>query len=256
MLIVTVDLDWASEPAIEETLDFFQERGITPTVFATHRSSRVESSLKEIEVGLHPFFHPDSSHGKTTEEVIEAVLNIPHNVPAFRCHRYAVCNESNKLMVDAGMKIASNICTDLEIVPPFIDRFGLIQVPIYFEDGGYLWNGYPLVSTFQPVEGAITVMNIHPMHFALNTPSFDYMVRIKRQFTREAWIQMSRQKLTELKHQGEGIQRVIIEFIAAFSETGSLVRSIAQSPRFSTKIGELNVLRAKHRSKSSRGYWF
>src|SRR6056297_3208949 len=144
MLIVTVDLDWAPEPAIEETLDFLQNRGIIPTVLATHRSPRVEASLCEIEVGLHPFFHPNSSHGKTIEAVIDSVKAIPHNVPAFRGHRYASCNESNKLMLEAGMKLASNICTDLEIVPPFIDRIGLIQVPIYFEDGGYLWNNHPL----------------------------------------------------------------------------------------------------------------
>lgn len=56
MLIVTVDLDWAPEPAIEETLDFLQKREIVPTVFVTHRSPRVEASLFEIEVGLHPFF--------------------------------------------------------------------------------------------------------------------------------------------------------------------------------------------------------
>lgn len=246
MLIVTIDLDWAPEPAIEETLDFFQEKGITPTIFATHRSPRVESSLSEIEVGLHPFFHPDSSHGKTIEEVVETVLNIPHNVPAFRCHRYATCNESNKLMVEAGMKIASNICTNLEIVSPFIDRLGLIQVPIYFEDGGYLWNGHPLVKTFQPPEEVITVMNIHPMHFVLNTPSFDYMVQIKRQLTREHWIQMSRQRITQLKHQGGGIRQVIVEFIEAFNETSPLVRSIAKLPRFSTKIGESKVFNAKH----------
>ena len=152
MLIVTIDLDWAPEPAIEETLNFLQNRGVIPTVFATHSSPRVEASIDEIEVGLHPFFHPDSSHGKTIEEVVDSVMALPHNVPAFRCHRYASCNESNRQMVEAGMKVASNVCTDLEIVPPFIDRLGLIQVPIYFEDGGYLWNCHPLTKSFKPVE--------------------------------------------------------------------------------------------------------
>lgn len=246
MLIVTVDLDWAPEPAIEETLDFLQERGVIPTVFATHRSPRVESSLGEIEVGLHPFFHSDSSHGKTIEEVIDSVMALPHNSPAFRCHRYATCNESNRQMVEAGMKVSSNICTDLEIVPPFIDRLGLIQVPIYFEDGGYLWNCQPLRRSFKPVEEAITVMNIHPMHFVLNTPVFDYMLQIKRRFTRKEWIGMSCEQLNCLRYQGDGIRRLIIELIDAFNETGPLVRSIAKSPRFSTKIGEPKVLNARH----------
>lgn len=245
MLIVTVDLDWAPEPAIEETLDYLQERGIIPTVFATHRSSRVESSLHQIEVGLHPFFHPSSSHGKTLEEIVDSVMSIPHNIPAFRCHRYATCNESNNQMIQAGMKVASNICTNLEIVSPFIDRLGLIQVPIYFEDGGYLWNYDLLKTTFQVVEEAIIVINIHPMHFVVNTPFFDYMVQIKKQFTRENWIGMSRKQLDNLRYKGKGIRQVIIGLIDSFKQKDSLFRSIAKFPQFSTKIGKGNVLNAR-----------
>lgn len=254
MLIVTIDLDWAPEPAIEETLDFLLKRGITPTVFATHRSPRVEASLLEIEVGLHPFFHPDSSHGKTIEAVVESIMTIPHNVPAFRCHRYANCNESNKQMAQAGMKIASNICTNLEIIPPFIDRLGLIQVPIYFEDGGYLWNHHPLKKLSKPRGKTPIVMNIHPMHFALNTPSFDHMVSIKQRFTRREWTEMSFKHLKSLKYQGDGIRRVIVELLDAFKETEPLVRRIAKFPRFSTKMGEENAFKARHLSKSSSGY--
>ena len=64
-LIVTVDLDWACEPAIEETLDFLKNENIVPTIFTTHRSAAVEACLDEFEVGLHPYFSPDSSQGST-----------------------------------------------------------------------------------------------------------------------------------------------------------------------------------------------
>ena len=104
-LIVTVDLDWAPEPAIEETLDFIQERGITPTVFITHRSPRVEESMNKLEVGLHPYFGLDSSHGSTISEVVKYVMDLPHNLLAFRCHRFAICNSSRQAMASAGMFI-------------------------------------------------------------------------------------------------------------------------------------------------------
>lgn len=181
-------------------------------------------------------------------------MNFPHNVPAFRCHRYATCNESNRQMVEAGMKIASNVCTNLEIIPPFIDRLGLIQVPIYFEDGGYLWTHSPLRKLTETPKRGLVVMNIHPMHFVINTPSFDYMVRIKKQFTREKWKEMSQKQLDDLRYQGEGIRGVITKLIDEFKETGPLVRSLAKLPRFSTKIGDGNVLKARHRSKSCLGY--
>lgn len=246
MLIVTVDLDWAPEPAIEETLSYLLKEGVIPTVFITHRSSCIEDHFREIEVGLHPFFHPDSSHGKTLEEVVESVMSLPHNVPAFRSHRYGQCNESNRLMVEAGMKISSNVCTDLECIQPFIDRLGLIQVPIYFEDGSYLWNRHPLEMEFQLFEKNFTVMNIHPMHFAINTPTFDYMAQIKRRFTRKEWIGMDRKALNAIKYQGEGIRQVTTRLLNTFQEKGPLVRSIAKSPRFSTKIAKGNESIAMH----------
>jgi len=144
-IIITVDLDWACEPAIEETLDFLKNQKIKPTVFITHRSAAVETCMDEIEVGLHPYFSPGSSHGSTIDEVTKHVMDLPHNLAAFRCHRFAICNSSQQAMAEAGMLISSNVCTDLEIVEPFKDRFGLLEVPIFLEDGGYLWRKHPLV---------------------------------------------------------------------------------------------------------------
>ena len=107
-IAVTVDLDWACEPAIAELLDFLQDRGIPSTVFVTHRSPRVERSLHELEVGLHPNFAPDSSHGGTLDAVVEHVLGLPHTIPAYRCHRFAASNVvvANSAYYGSGMKIA------------------------------------------------------------------------------------------------------------------------------------------------------
>lgn len=231
MLIITLDLDWAPECAIEETLDFLQERKITPTVFVTHRSPRVEASFNELEIGLHPFFDPHSSHGSTIPEVVDTVLSFPHNISAFRCHQFGVSNESKKALVNAGMTISSNVCTDLEILPPFRDRFALLEVPIFLEDGGYLWRKHPLMlenSLKKKLEtDSPKVLLIHPMHFAINTPHFDYMVKIKKSTTREKWHALSKQELYHLKWKGWGIQNFLTEILDAYPKTESLARSIA-----------------------------
>lgn len=223
---VTVDLDWACEPAIEETLDFLQGRGIPVTVFATHRSRRVEASLGEIEVGLHPYFAEDSSHGRTTEEIVRRVLELPHNLAAFRCHRFAASNETNEAMVRAGMRVCSNVCTDLEALPPFVERSGLLEVPISLEDGGYLLRKYPL-EYHDRLEAAFTaagtrVLVIHPMHFAVNTPHFGYMKEIKQSFSREAWNEMNRQTLDGVRWRGRGIRDFIEELLSRGFETCTL----------------------------------
>lgn len=229
-LVVTVDLDWACEPSIEDTLDFLKNHNISTTVFITHRSPRVEASLNELEVGLHPYFNPDSSHGPTIEEVVKHVIDLPHNLRAFRCHRFASCNSSRKAMVEAGMLISSNVCTDLEIVPPFKDRFGLLEVPIFLEDGGYLWRKHSL-NINQDLKDIFSkpgtkVITIHPMHFSLNTPEFSYMYNIKQSMSREKWQNMSKHTLNDLCWKGRGIRDFIVELLQIATQTsflGSLI---------------------------------
>lgn len=216
-VIVTVDIDWACEPAIEETLDFLESRKITPTVFSTHNSPIVERLINKIDVGLHPYFGHNSSHGTTIPEVVKHILDLPHNFAAFRCHRFAVSNASKQAMVEAGMLLSSNVCTDLEIVTPFRDRFGLIEVPIFLENGGYLWRNHPMKLN-QSLQNAILgygikVIIIHPMHFALNTPNFSYMYDIKQSVDRVGWKNMTKSTLNKLKWNNDGIRNLIIELL-------------------------------------------
>lgn len=100
---------------------------------------------------------------------MEHVLGLPHNIPAYRCHRFAASNEINERLADVGMKFASNICTDLEVVPPFRDRCGVLQFPVFLEDGAYLRRGHPLAPggdlEAQVATQGLHVLLIHPMHF-------------------------------------------------------------------------------------------
>jgi hypothetical protein len=225
-LIITIDLDWACEIAIEETLNFFQERNISPTVFTTHFSKTVEDRMKHLDVGLHPFFGENSSHGKSINEVVKNITNLPHNLKAFRCHRFGVCNLSKQTLKEAGMLISSNVCTNLESINPFQDRFGLLEVPIFLEDGGYLWQKHPLKIT-TVLKKAIAnpgpkVILIHPMHFVVNTPHWDYMRSIKESTNRKRWNQMTTSQLDKLRWGKRGIRDFIIDLLDFAPKTTSI----------------------------------
>ena len=127
---VTMDMDWASESAINFAIDYFEVRGIPLTLFTTHRSDQIKLACARHEVGLHPFFGSGSDHGDSVEAVIQAVQQLDHNISAFRCHRFATSNENMEELAAAGMKACSNVCTDLEVVTPFRNRYGLLEVPI------------------------------------------------------------------------------------------------------------------------------
>ncbi|MDF2966075.1 MAG: hypothetical protein K0Q51_1463 [Rickettsiaceae bacterium] len=229
-LIITVDLDWACEFAVEETLNFLINNKIPPTIFITHRSAVVEANINQIEVGLHPYFAKDSSHGSTIDEVIKYVMDLPHNLPAFRCHRFAICNASRQAMLEAGMLISSNVCTDLEIIPPFTDRVGLLEVPIFLEDGGYLWRNHSLEYNqgleMKLKQHGTKVLLIHPMHFALNTPNFSYMYDIKQSVSREEWNNMNKKTIDKLRWRGRGIRDLLMDILRSnqsYQSLGSLL---------------------------------
>lgn len=216
-LVFTIDTDWASEAAIDMTLSYFLSQSIRPTIFITHRSRTVENHMGAVDVGLHPYFGQDSSQGKSISEVVEFVMDLPHNVNGFRCHRFGSCNLSKQAMLEAGMQISSNVCTNLELIPPFEDRLGLIEIPIFLEDGGYLWKNHPLEITGTLHEKLSRplpkIILIHPMHFALNTPNFNYMADIKKSLNRNQWNNLSKSSLERISFKGRGIRDFIIDLV-------------------------------------------
>lgn len=216
-IIITIDIDWASEQAIEETIAYFIEKNIPITVFSTHNSRVIESFIDKIDIGLHPYFSSDSSQGKNINDVVKFMMDLPHNIQAYRCHRFAVCNSSKQAMLDAGMIISSNVCTDLEVIPAFRDRFGIIEVPIFLEDGGYLWRKHKLELsdnfTNKILNEGTKIITIHPMHFVLNTPNFEYMFNIKNSLSRYEWNNMSKPTINQLKWNGRGIRDLIIDIM-------------------------------------------
>ncbi len=221
---VTVDLDWACEAAIVELLEHLRGEEIPATVFVTHASPGVISRMNELEVGLHPHFGVDSSHGATMDEVVRSVIALPHNLPAFRCHRFAVSNQIRAAMVAAGMRVSSNVCTDLEVVAPFRERSGLLEIPIFLEDGGYLQRRHTLGSadglTSLLGERGPKVILLHPMHFAINTPHFEYMADIKRSVTRPAWASMDAAVIKACRWRARGVRDFLVDLLHSAKRRG------------------------------------
>lgn len=217
-LLISIDIDWACEYAISMTLSYFLERGIAVTVFSTHDSKFIANQLGVLEVGLHPFFDELSSHGSDDLAVATHVNQLPHNLKAFRCHRFQCSNSSYTLMRDLGFKISSNVCTDLEVVSPFKNRFQMLEIPIYMEDGGFLFNQHSMDVSGTPMDRfsapGTKVIVLHPMHFAINTPNWEYMTRIKRQTSRKIWRNLSSDDIKALQHSGKGIRDFVQHVIA------------------------------------------
>ena len=216
-LAITMDIDWASEAAVRRAFAFLDERGVTGTVFSTHPSNAGEARLGDWEVGLHPFFGIGSSHGGSASEVVSYVTGLPHNFKAFRCHMFEAGNTAYAAMLYAGFKVSSNVCTDLEVVTPFKNRFGMLEIPVFMEDGGFLFRQRATTDLriFEDSlrKPGLKVILLHPMHIAVNTPDFGYMVDIKRSLDRKSWNALSDDDLSRLRSPKIGIADIVADIL-------------------------------------------
>lgn len=214
---LTMDIDWASEYAIEEALDVFETHGLPVTVFLTHKSAVIDEALAagRIKCGIHPNFMPDSSQGSSYQEVVDFCFGLLPNARVFRAHRYYDGNDPMDVLTKHGIVCESNICTLMDILPPFLHRSQTVSFPIFWEDGAYLYNyrgglmsGY---DTFWQRfnRPGLKVINMHPMHLMLNTPYFSYTREIKDRLSRAEWNSLNEERITCLRYDGEGITTFI-----------------------------------------------
>lgn len=212
IICLTLDVDWASEDALRFTYNFIEKYNFKPTFFLTHKSDFLLELINKniIHGGIHPNFLEESSHGKNYIEVIDYFNDLLPNSKVFRCHKYFDSNDITELLYKRGFLYDSNLCTFLEKVEPFVHRSGLIRFPVYFEDGAYLLHKKNL--NFKEVQNNIfnnnglMIINLHPMHIALNTPSFNYMRKVKDKLPRSTWNKLVDKELNHLSYNGRGIR--------------------------------------------------
>lgn len=214
MVCLTMDVDWASEYAIEQTIAIFEKRNLPITVFVTHKSAVIDQALaeKKIKCGIHPNFMAGSSQGSSYREVADFCFDLLPNARVFRAHRYYDGNDPMEILTKKGIVCESNICTLMDVIPPFLHRSQTVSFPIFWEDGAYLYNyegfDYELFRE-RFMQPGLKVINMHPMHLMLNTPYFKYTREIKDSLSREEWNTLDEPVIRKMCYQGEGITTFI-----------------------------------------------
>jgi hypothetical protein len=215
----TSDIDWASEATIEYSHKLLSASDLGLTYFNTHPSAYLDTLRAEnkIKMLIHPNFLPDSSHGNSFAEVMDYCKKLVPEADGFRSHRYFEVNDIMDEFFARKFKFVSNICTRCEEnLHPFFHRSGLVSIPIFLEDGGYLLTDKEL--NFSKLltrlsSPGLKVINFHPAHMAFNTPNFAYTRSVKDRLSRDAWNNMSLSDIKSVEYQGLGIRNVIQSII-------------------------------------------
>lgn len=231
----TSDIDWSSESIIKYSHDILSGDDLKLTYFITHSSPFLNelNALNKIDLLIHPNFLPNSSHGDSFKEVIDYCMNLVPNADGFRSHRYFEVNDIMDDFAKRGFRFVSNHCTRCETnIKPLKHRSGLLSIPIFLEDGGYLimdptLNFDNLIPRLE--SPGLKVINFHPAHMAFNTPNFAYTRSIKDSFSREIWGNLGLSQLQKLENREQlGVRKTIQQIIEFASSNDYKVLSMRE----------------------------
>jgi hypothetical protein len=235
-VVLTLDLDWAPDVAIDFVSRELVQRGVRATWLVTHRSAAVER-LEEhsdlFELGIHPNFLPGSTHGSTLEGVLDHCMGLVSGAVTMRTHGLYQSSmlldlvlERTPLEVDLSLFLPRAN----HVAPVLLQRAAgrLVRIPYVWEDDFEMdcrqpsWQLEPLLAG-----QGLKVLDLHPVHVFLNSPTMDNyrLVKSLRQELHECrWDELQR-----LMQPGDGPRTFFLEVVdhLAAAGTSSLAREVA-----------------------------
>lgn len=216
----TSDIDWASEAVMQQYFEIVNPLDIRPTLFVTHHSESIQKFFEKgvIERGLHPNFMNGSSHGGSFEEVAETCKRYAPEAFGFRSHRAFDLTDITHLMHNMhGFKYVSHQITVFQpSIKPILHESGLINFPVYFEDGTHLYNKLNLdFNTYKNlfILPGIKIISFHPMNFVFNSPELAFMRSIKDSLTRDEYNNITHEMILRKQNKQKGIRNTVLDIV-------------------------------------------
>jgi hypothetical protein len=220
----TFDVEWSSQPVIDDVRRLLDERGIRGTFFVTHAGVDVGDH----ERGLHPNFRRNGdiyrmlpnagelSDAEVQRHVMEVALSFAPEAKGVRAH--SLLFDSMLLPLYRRLGIEYDATFRLELVPglrPFWKQDGIVEIPTYYADyfdllahaTGFRAAGLTLG---QP---GMKVLDFHPNLVYINAPdvaSYD----ATRPFYHDA------ERLAAARYPGLGTRTLFVELLDAVAAGG------------------------------------
>jgi len=182
--VLSFDLDWAIDEVLEDTLDLIKEANIKATLFVTHETPILdkmrETSL--ISLGLHPNFNPlfsGESSSQSPDRIMSDLKGIVPEAKVLRSHSMSHSGCWLNIYREIGIThLSQYYMGGIKSIQPVRHVNGLVEVPVYFADDGYIfvedhkeWSN-PSVEEITSISSkSVKVFNFHPIHVALNSSS-------------------------------------------------------------------------------------
>lgn len=192
-VFLTIDIDWADDEVIGDTIDLVEKADVDVTWFVTHPTPVIDRLRKnpKFELGIHPNFNflleGDPRNGGDIREVIQLLMDFVPEAKSLRSHSLLSSTRLLQLMPEYGLTHESNLymprdsCTDLM---PFRIWNGVVRIPHSFEDDLFLLTSQSgdvvqhesfssHIKRYFYNDVGIKVLDFHPIHVFLNTESLN-----------------------------------------------------------------------------------
>lgn len=175
---ITLDMDWAHDDIIMDTLSLLEQTGTRATWFVTHATPLLQRIREnpQFELGIHPNFNNLLTGGTGTsanaEEALDRIMDIVPEATAVRSHSLTQSSplldlfKKRGLIYDCNTFIPHNAHIPLR---PWHHWNGLVKVPHFWEDDVEASGENPTYADLTTIKGPTKVFDFHPIHIFLNT---------------------------------------------------------------------------------------
>ena len=180
-IVLSFDTDWCPDSMIEPILQKLRQFNIKSTWFVTNDSPLIQSMKEDplVELGIHPNFLPDSTQGKTYDEILCNLIKIVPDAVSVRNHTLYWSSGLLDRFERFGIKYDSSLSlqSSKNIKPYKNKSTNLLRFPIYWEDDIALMENN--INIDLAVSG-LKILNFHPVHILLNSYSIANYSMAKR----------------------------------------------------------------------------
>jgi hypothetical protein len=235
-VLITLDVDWAPDFAIDFAANLLADAGVRATWFATHPSAALGRLLTRgdlFEVGIHPNFAPGSSHGRTPRQVLAHCLRLVPDARAMRTHSMI---QSTPLLdvvlaetpIVAELSVFLPYASGVRPVSYTLHGRTLYRLPFVWEDdyeygqAAPSWDPAPLLEAGR----GLTIFNFHPIHVFLNSCSGEPYAQLKA--SARPLMDASEETAASLAHAGSGTRTCFtaLTTVLADRDGGLCVRDV------------------------------
>jgi len=189
-VLITTDIDWASDWLLESFFDSLFSIVPNALAFSTHDSKILKkySSKGILDIGVHPNFRHNSSHGNNVSSVSRFATKLFSTHKIYRSHGFVDTPEIRTEMRNRGFIYESNILkyNEPDLKPEKLLE-GLTRLPCFWSDGWALRDTEMIdkdsikKTEFFLGQPGLKVINIHPILFVNNCYSLQHYNQFRDQ---------------------------------------------------------------------------